>query len=557
MEDLVAGSIRDRESVALELEGAEGGSIVLRFHAGIRVSLSPATSETADADAGSSANGRGGARGRVERVEREMRRAVAAFASTGLAITLDERPEAAHEDPGPDLVLLDAFELLRRGVMARGGASPRARAIEADGRPLVLHRDAALDVFRLGPHERKLVGALEGLPRTVDQLRSKKLMSDDELLAFLAFLVVSESAFFDGDDVDDLEPLGLLAPEERALRETPPDTTGSPPPFASRFGLGLLGLALAPLALLLTRDSDLQRRLQETLRAHLELAPLLEQPTLTVAELLRSLPERKIIGALLPYDSLAHLPLALASAGLFLGALLVVFERGRAKRSHLALAALFTATVGVAMLFAVQLSGTYLRGVHIVPGGWASGLAAMMIGAVQLVSRSYEMALDPTTGVFASVMGFTFGAGLCEEAVKVAPVLDHYRRFGSLDRHGALAWGLASGVGLGVAEGVLYAGSYYNGVDGALTYVVRFTSCIALHAVWTATAALHTHALGRQVHYETAVLPTLGTMLRAIAAPMVLHGLYDTFLKKGADGAALAIAVASFALLLFRIGRAR
>ena len=55
---------------------------------------------------------------------------------------------------------------------------------------------------------------------------------------------------------------------------------------------------------------------------------------------------------------------------------------------------------------------------------------------------------------------------------------------------GACLWGMASGVGFGLAEGVLYAGQSYNGVAPAGIYLVRFASCVALHAVWSGSVGI-------------------------------------------------------------------
>ena len=46
-------------------------------------------------------------------------------------------------------------------------------------------------------------------------------------------------------------------------------------------------------------------------------------------------------------------------------------------------------------------------------------------------------------------------------------------------------------------------------------------------------------------------------MLMIIAVPAILHGLYDTLLKRDMGGLALVIAVASFAWLAFLIERTR
>ena len=46
-------------------------------------------------------------------------------------------------------------------------------------------------------------------------------------------------------------------------------------------------------------------------------------------------------------------------------------------------------------------------------------------------------------------------------------------------------------------------------------------------------------------------------VLRMLAVPMVLHGLYDTLLKKEMNVGALVVAVVSFAWLALQIERAR
>jgi hypothetical protein len=46
-------------------------------------------------------------------------------------------------------------------------------------------------------------------------------------------------------------------------------------------------------------------------------------------------------------------------------------------------------------------------------------------------------------------------------------------------------------------------------------------------------------------------------LLLIISVPAILHGLYDTLLKKGFEGYALAVAAASFAWLVFLLERAR
>ena len=52
-------------------------------------------------------------------------------------------------------------------------------------------------------------------------------------------------------------------------------------------------------------------------------------------------------------------------------------------------------------------------------------------------------------------------------------------------------------VGLGLAEGIIYSSDFYYGIATADAYVVRFISCVALHAFGgAATALMISHGLG-------------------------------------------------------------
>jgi RsiW-degrading membrane proteinase PrsW (M82 family) len=118
-----------------------------------------------------------------------------------------------------------------------------------------------------------------------------------------------------------------------------------------------------------------------------------------------------------------------------------------------------------------------------------------------------------------------------------------------------LIWGLASGAGFGIAEAIMYSNRYYNGVSGLGIYLVRFISCVALHAIWSGSVAILLF-IRRDLFAELDrwfdwVLPTLFV----IAVPAVLHGLYDTCLKKDQSAIALVVAFASFGYLAFLFSR--
>ena len=70
------------------------------------------------------------------------------------------------------------------------------------------------------------------------------------------------------------------------------------------------------------------------------------------------------------------------------------------------------------------------------------------------------------------------------------PLLFFLKRDATMGWRSAALWGLASGIGFGVSEGVMYAGDSYNGLSGGDIYLVRFISCVALHAMWAAMAAI-------------------------------------------------------------------
>ena len=122
---------------------------------------------------------------------------------------------------------------------------------------------------------------------------------------------------------------------------------------------------------------------------------------------------------------------------------------------------------------------------------------------------------------------------------------------------GACLWGLASGIGFGVSEGIMYSSRHYNGLSGVDIYLVRFISCVALHAMWSASVGI---AIARNVEEYDGVEDAGGFglfMLRVMAVPMVLHGFYDTLLKKDMNVWALVVALMSFAWFAWHIELAR
>jgi RsiW-degrading membrane proteinase PrsW (M82 family) len=280
---------------------------------------------------------------------------------------------------------------------------------------------------------------------------------------------------------------------------------------------------------------------------------MLEQMSLD--DLMELLPRRKLQGALLARDSWFHWLFALLSVGAYMTFFVLLAWDRSARALHLLGLGAFTATFGVLLLVVVQVLAM------IGPIG-GRGIVGLILLLLSLIGLSYRAALDPDIGFVGSFLGFTLGVGLCEELIKALPIFVYYRIGNTQTWRGAFLWGLASGAGFGVSEGVMYSQDFYNGIAGPGIYVVRFVSCVALHAVWSGSVGIAIHQrqdLLRPEHEDWWVTGLLYVVnvLRLIAIPMILHGLYDTLLKKELELLALVVAAASFGYLAWLISRLR
>lgn len=352
------------------------------------------------------------------------------------------------------------------------------------------------------------------------------------------------------------------------VRDTPAasnrPTTRALPPEAPKSGslleyaYLLLFFALVPLSIsLLTKDREFKDRLQATLEKatpeeQARIVAVLTKENGSMDELFAALPGGRFDGAHLSRSTSMHWVYAgIASVG-FLLLILLFFEAERANPLHLLLVGLFTGTVGIIFLLAVQWCSqfriTRIRG---------RGIGILIMLTLAFIGWSYRSALDPDSNFFLSAIGFTFGVGLCEELTKAIPLLFFMKSESKLGWRGACLWGLASGIGFGVSEGVTYAADSYNGIGGVDIYLVRFISCVALHAMWAATVAI---AIARNLEWYESVgeWPDFAVFtIRVLAVPAVLHGFYDTLLKQNMNVWALVVAVMSFAWLAIQIERAR
>lgn len=328
-----------------------------------------------------------------------------------------------------------------------------------------------------------------------------------------------------------------------------------------RFLYAIFALALAPLAFsMLAPAADASSEAEERLIRTLASKPGLDaeimaagsDAEMTEDQFFGLLPDGRLEGAHLPHHTWVHWIYAAAAAGLFVLMIRTLFEPGNSTVVQLVLALMITATVGIISLIAFQWIATASGGV------WLTGrsIVVLLFYVVKFIGFSYSAALDPENGFLLSLLGFTFGVGLCEELTKVLPAIVMQRDGGRQEWRLSCALGLASGVGFGVAEGIMYSSQYYNGVEYADVYLVRFISCVALHAVWAAAASIvAAERIGALDSNEGSEF--ISALVMAIGVPALLHGLYDTLLKRDMPGYALATAAASFVWLIFVVERAR
>lgn len=357
---------------------------------------------------------------------------------------------------------------------------------------------------------------------------------------------------FDEPEFDAMPKPGPLPKGFGAVQILPPEE----PVRTHRFRYWLLLLVLLPLAWSTMQSREGTRihdRLKATVHLHPEVLPkLADLPEhATLSQTLALFPGDKLEGALLPHDTWTHWGFAAISGICFLTVALLLFPRGNAKVKHLVTVSVFTGTIGILLLLAFQWIAFHM------PLFRGHGWLTLVLDAIWLIGQSYRMALG-SHGFWLSFLGFTAGVGFCEELCKALPLLFMVNTpIGLVSWRTALMWGLISGVGFGVSEGITYSSDYYNGISPASMYVVRFVSCVGLHAIWTASVGIMIYRRREATAALNSFLDWLAYLLSVAIVPMILHGLYDTLLKQDYHAYALLVAVLSFGWLALQIELAK
>jgi RsiW-degrading membrane proteinase PrsW (M82 family) len=132
----------------------------------------------------------------------------------------------------------------------------------------------------------------------------------------------------------------------------------------------------------------------------------------------------------------------------------------------------------------------------------------------------------PNQGFLSHLIGFTFGVGVFEEFVKLLPVFLLLRKSKEpLLPQTVVFYGLMSGIGFGVFEGVVYQLTVNNQLDYGASFfmnIARLTCLPFLHSVW---AGISAYFLAFSFLYPK---NRHSMWFLAILIPAILHGLYDT-----------------------------
>ena len=345
----------------------------------------------------------------------------------------------------------------------------------------------------------------------------------------------------------------LTAPAPTTLRrsKTPVATPISNSGWRWHLHWGLV-IALLPLVFypFLSSKEGLEDRLDQTLKNHPEINPAAIDSAGSLNDLAMQLPDQRIEGAWLPADTYWHWGLALASSGVFLGLLSGMWPDGEPRLRMLVMAGLATGTVGILLLLGFQWVALHTDGV--LPRG--RRIAILLFYIVKFIGFSYRCAMDSSGGFLQSFFGYTLGVGLCEELCKTIPVVIYLNSDPRQQRlRTACLVGLASGVGFGVSEGITYSVDYYNGIMDFWVYLVRFASCVSLHAIWAGGVAVLMAT--NQDHLDFSWEDVVGFVAFYLSPAMILHGLYNTLLTHRHDYAATVCAVASFVWLQWLLRR--
>jgi RsiW-degrading membrane proteinase PrsW (M82 family) len=281
----------------------------------------------------------------------------------------------------------------------------------------------------------------------------------------------------------------------------------------------LYGLVLLPIAALLLRSAEMPR-----VEAN-------EDGDITVTVDRRA--------AALPSDTMLHWPMGVAAGAALVTLAVLVFPRGDTPILNIAGMAAGAALVGIATVFAI-LFFSHVR-YYIPPVLFPVWLFSFVTRMGMMLEH------DPEGGLLQKIIGSALGTGLPEELAKLTLLLFLAHQAGTIDWRRMRIMGIASGIGFGSAEAILYANNLMNGAMGWEWYAARFISCAGFHGILSGVAALLVYRFAEQLD-AGGFARAFWKLIQIVAVAAVLHGIYNGSL--GADQRLPALAANIAALLL-------
>ncbi len=190
--------------------------------------------------------------------------------------------------------------------------------------------------------------------------------------------------------------------------------------------------------------------------------------------------------------------------------------------------AVFTGVIGVVMLLTLQWMAAFSAHGRI----RFYGRAAIFIIILVAIGVAYSWTDSEHVGL--RWLGFVFGVGLCEEIVKLLPLvyLLHQSIHRTLGLHSFIALGFASGLGFGVSE-ALYIYNPWSGMAGVDANIIRWFAVVPSHGIYSAACAAALWKLGDHVTGAETWWGKLGVTALAALSMAVVHGTYDTVCSLG------------------------
>ena len=204
---------------------------------------------------------------------------------------------------------------------------------------------------------------------------------------------------------------------------------------------------------------------------------------------------------------------------------------------------IFTFIIALPLIFFFQEMATKYAGTpfsEVMKTG--GGRLKLFTSLTWLIGNGYNQISSEDLGAnlpfFYHLFAMFSSVALCEEVLKLVPVMFVANTVVDLERKSLLFVGAMSGLGFGIVEGVLYHSQMYQPLEMPLSiYLLRFFSVAMLHGCWTVISAACFYHLSANPDDKTHNPPTdifeyTFLILISVIASMALHSLYNVLVTR-------------------------